>query len=133
MEYLINISHKLKVINLLLLIFAGTIPALAIANADNYSLEHKVAIINAGHLVPADDISVNRIRYLLGSLETSTGYSRDKIADQVVAARNLIREQFGKEVRILELLEAANKAEAVRTRTVKLEEYLALYATLAGR
>lgn len=96
---------------------------------DSYSLEQKVAIVNAGHFVSADDLSVNRIRYLLGSLEASTGYPRDKIADQVAAARDIIRKNYGKEVSILELLEAANKAEAVRTKAVKLEEYLALYAT----
>ena len=103
------------------------------SSSDNYSLEHKVAIVNAGHFVPADDISVNRIGYLLGSLEASTDYPREKIAGQVATARDIIRKDYGKEVSILDILEAANKAEAVRTKTVKLEEYLALYATFAGQ
>lgn len=101
--------------------------------AQNYTLEHKIAILNAGTYIDESDITVKRFRYLLTSLESSTGYSQEKIGDQIVFTRNYIRDKFGREVTILQIAEAAHQSKAVSDKSVKLEDYLALYAAYASQ
>ncbi|MDD4356020.1 MAG: hypothetical protein PHN98_02120 [Smithellaceae bacterium] len=101
--------------------------------AHNYSLEHKIAILNAGKYIDESDITVKRFRYLLISLESTTGYSQEKIGDQIVFTRNYIRDKFGKEVSILQITEAAYQSKDLFDKNVKLEEYLAIYAGFAGQ
>jgi hypothetical protein len=99
----------------------------------NYSTEHQMAIVNAGHFVKDTDVTVYRFRYLLTSLKNKTGYAPQKIADMIAKTRNLIKEEYGRDVKLLDITEAANKSEAVSTKAVKLEFYLGTYAVLAGQ
>jgi hypothetical protein len=97
------------------------------------SLEQKVATIDAGTFISEDDISVKRIRYLLTSLETATGVPKEKIADKAATARSILRENYGREIKIQDLLEGANKAEAVLNKTVSLDSYFALVTVFASQ
>jgi hypothetical protein len=56
------------------LLIAGFVTACAPSSGDNFSLEQKVAILDAGHFVSEEEVSVKRIRFLLDSLHAATGY-----------------------------------------------------------
>lgn len=120
-------------------IFLWAIPLVLMACSDgkpayeNYPLEYKLAIVDMNGHVSQDDIVIKRFRYLIESLHSKTGYEPQKIADMVVKARNLINEEYGREVKIIDILEDANTAETVSSRAVKLEEYLGLYCVLVGQ
>jgi hypothetical protein len=103
------------------------------SGGEDYTLEHKVAIIDADGFVPESHVTVDRARYLLDQLHQMTGYPRLTIADQAAKARNVLRERYGREVSLLELLEAANQSEAIAVDGARLEDFYALYVALAGR
>lgn len=74
------------------------------------SLEYMLASINKGYPVDDDDISVKRFRFLLDSLEKKTTNTRQQIADYTVNTQNIAREKYGKEIKLIDLMEQANKA-----------------------
>jgi hypothetical protein len=102
------------------------------AKAEQYSIEHQAAIANANHWVDKDDITVKRMRFLLTSLEEKTGEPQMHILDMVAMTRKLLREHYGKEVSYLDLMEMANKSDALASKAVKLQEYLSLYLVMDG-
>jgi len=75
-------------------------------------LEYKLAIINKKGYVSKEDVTITRFRYLLQSLESKTINNKQEIANMSVAAVNRIRDEYGCEVKLLELMEYANKVVA---------------------
>lgn len=73
------------------------------------SVEFKLASLNAGSIVSEDDITVKRFRYLLEQLEAKTTANRDQIADLTFNSQKLLREKYGKDVSLLDLMEKANR------------------------
>jgi len=102
-------------------------------NKSEYTIEQQMAMIDAGAYIKKDDIKVKRFRYLLNTLHQSTGYEREKIADMVAQTRHIIRDKYGREVSLIHIMETACKSETVLSKTVKLEEFLAVYAAFAGQ
>ena len=98
-----------------------------------HPIEYQLAVINADGYVDTNDITVSRFRYLLGNLSRTTGYDQEKIANIVVKTSDILKEEYGRKVSPLELMEAANKSETILNGTVKLESYLALYSVFAGQ
>ena len=80
------------------------------AGSSEPALEYQLAVINKGHYVNADDITVVRFRYLLNSLASKTTSSKQEIADITVKARQIARDEYGKQLTILGLMEDANRA-----------------------
>ena len=81
-------------------------------NADE-PLEYKLAVIDAGHSVPKDDITVARFRSLLRQLSEKYVESPQQIADISVNAQALLRQE-GVPERILNIMEGLNQVLITR-------------------
>ncbi len=73
------------------------------------SYEAMLASLDKGYPVDDDDVSVNRFRHLFASLEKKTTNTRQQIADMTVTMQRSARQKFGKELKLIEILEASNK------------------------
>lgn len=71
-------------------------------------LEHKLAIIDKGY-VTRDDITVTRFRTLLDQLSSKYNETRQKISDVSVMGQNLLREKYGIEESLLNIMEDMNQ------------------------
>ncbi|MEA3414247.1 MAG: hypothetical protein U9Q99_01850 [Nanoarchaeota archaeon] len=98
------------------------------------SIEDKLATINAGKYIEKDDITINRFRYLLDTLEKKTKNTKQEIADMSVAAlEKVAKEKYGLDITLLELMEGANNSipeEAMGTDAVNYAEIVVLYIEL---
>jgi len=98
------------------------------------SWEYKLATINAGKYVEKDDITINRFRYLLDTLEKKTKNTKQEIADMSMAAlEKVAKEKYGLDITLLELMEGANDSipeEAIGTDAVNYAEIVVLYIEL---
>ena len=72
--------------------------------------EYNLAIINAGGYISPKDITVVRFRYLILEIVRKTGDDPIEIADWTVKVHSVLREKYGKDVKLLELMEEANIA-----------------------
>jgi hypothetical protein len=78
-------------------------------NAENYDeVAFKLASIDKGKIINRDDVSVNRFRYLLQILDDKTLETKVQIADMTVKAQQILRDEYGKEVSLLFLMEKVN-------------------------
>ena len=73
-----------------------------------YSIGYKLCVID-GDYEKEDSVKVRRYNYLLESLAQRCSCEEINIADMSVAAQNILREEYGKEVKNITLLEAANE------------------------
>lgn len=62
-----------------------------------------------GDGLPEDDILVVRFRYLLQNLETHTIQSKQEIVHITATAQRILRNKYGRAVRVLDLVEQMNK------------------------
>lgn len=69
-----------------------------------------LATINKGGYVPENHITVTRFRYILDILEQKTTNSKQEIADMSVAAIQRLRDEYGVEMKLMDFMEAMNKA-----------------------
>ena len=74
------------------------------------SLEYQLAVINAGGYVAQDDVTVARFRYLLKTISSKTVNSRQQISDMTVKGQQILRDEYGQRIKLLDLMEGANKA-----------------------
>ena len=95
------------------------------------SLEHKLADLNAGYYAEKNDPSIARFRYLLITIEAKTPNTQQQIADMTVWAQNDLKESYGKNVKLLELMEAANDSIPTGVK-MKYQEILAALIILLG-
>ncbi|MBA3243174.1 MAG: hypothetical protein H0T60_18290 [Acidobacteria bacterium] len=72
--------------------------------------EYILASLDKGYPVNEDDITVKRFRHLLDSLEKKTKNTRQQLADYTVNTKKIALEKYGKEIKLLDLMEQANKA-----------------------
>lgn len=73
-----------------------------------YSIGYKLCVID-GDYEKEDSVKVRRYNYLLESLAQRCSCEEINIADMSVAAQKILREKYGKEVKNITLLEAANE------------------------
>ena len=71
-------------------------------------LEHKLAIIDKGY-VTRDDIAVTRFKTLLDQLSSKYNETRQKISDVTVMGQNLLRDKYGIEESLLNIMEDMNQ------------------------
>ena len=80
-------------------------------NAESYDeIAFKLASIDKGKIINRDDVSVNRFRYLLKTLDDKTSETKVQIADMTVKAQQILRDEYGKEVSLMFLMENVNDA-----------------------
>jgi hypothetical protein len=72
--------------------------------------EYMLASLDKGYPVEEDDITVKRFRYLLDSLEKKTTNTRQQLADYTFNTQKIAREKYGKDIKLIDLMEQANKA-----------------------
>lgn len=98
------------------------------------SMEMMLATIDKGGPADADDISVKRFRFLLENIQRKTDNTRDQIGDMTVNGQKLLRDKYGKEMTLLELMENANRAmpEGSQTRW-NYAEIMTAVVILAGQ
>ena len=90
-----------------------------------YSTGYKLCVIDGGY-EKEDSVKVRRYNYLLESLAQRCSCKEINIADMSVAAQNILREKYGKEVKIITLLEAANEDLAHGCSKDDFTKYMAL-------
>lgn len=101
-------------------------------SAQTRKVEEQMAVINAGRVIPSDDPTISRFRFLLSEISSSSGASDADIADQLSAGRRVLRDRVGKDVRLLELTEAEYSSRAL-IRKGRLSEYIAQLVALKGK
>jgi hypothetical protein len=69
---------------------------------------HMIAQIDSGG-ISRNNVNVTRIRYLLSSVSKQTGNSETHIGDMLAYAQKKLRNEYGKEVKMQQLLEEANE------------------------
>ena len=85
-------------------------PAATPSATPQKTYEHILASLDKGYPVGEDDITAKRFRYLLDSLEKKTNNTRQQLADYTVNTQKAAREKYGKEMKLLDLMEQAHKA-----------------------
>jgi len=99
----------------------------------NYTPAQQLAIISSGKYINDSDILVKRFQYLLNSIQQSTGYNNQKIADMIVKANEMLRNNYGKEVNVLEITEAVYQSKSVENKSTNLETFLSMYVVFVGQ
>ena len=94
------------------------------------SLEYMLAALDAGGYISRNDVTIDRFRYLLKSLEAKTGNSQQSIADITVRGQELARTKYGRQYKLIELMESANRAIPDNSQT-KLSYDAVLYSLIA--
>jgi hypothetical protein len=95
------------------------------------SMEYILASLDKGHPLEEGDPSINRYRYLLDSLENKTTNTRQQIGDMTVTMKQSARNKFGKELTLLEIMEASNKVIPVGRKMHYAEVSAMVMVTLA--
>jgi len=93
------------------------------------SIEYQLAVINAGGVVPKDDITVARFRSLLKQLDDTFVEDKQQIADMAVKARKLLKDE-GIDEKLLNIMEGMNKLFSKPIENQKYAEYSAAYVLL---
>ena len=70
------------------------------------SVEHQLAELNCRCPVADDDTTMFRFRFLLQELTTKTGLSRREVAETTLKAQRVAKEDYGKDLLLLDLMEA---------------------------
>jgi hypothetical protein len=98
------------------------------------TLEEKLASINAGRWVRTDDITIARFRFLVKSLQDVVELEPTTIGDMLVRAHKMVTQEYGKQITLLELTEAAyeHRLEAEPGRQ-GFAELLAVLVNTIGR
>lgn len=86
-------------------------------------LEHKLAIIDKGY-VTRDDIAVTRFKTLLDQLSSKYNETRQRISDVTVKGQSLLRDKYGIEESLLNIMEDMNQVLIT-----KVDPSYPLYAT----
>lgn len=99
-------------------------------NAESYDeIAFKLASIDKDKIINRDDVLVNRFRYLLQILDDKTSETKVQIADMTVKAQQILRDEYGKEVSLLFLMENVNDAIPSGA-NVKYAEIISAYILL---
>lgn len=96
--------------------------------ANEYSLEHKFAIVNAGKMIPETDPSVARARELLARAAQEYGIDTTQAADMSAKASEIIKND-GVNVSPMEVLEGATLAY-VSQANLEFSKAVAMYIGL---
>ncbi len=94
-----------------------------------YSIGYKLCVID-GDYEKEDSVKVRRYNYLLESLSQRCSCEEINIADMSVAAQKILREKYGKEVKNITLLEAANEDLAYGCSKDDFAKYMTLVIQL---
>ena len=94
-----------------------------------YSIGYKLCVID-GDYEKEDSVKVRRYNYLLESLARRCSCEEINIADMSVAAQKILREKYGKKVKIITLLEAANEDLAYGCSKDDFAKYMTLVIQL---
>ena len=85
---------------------------------DDKSLAYQLATINSGYVEEGDTI-VTRFEYLLDNIASKTKNTRQEIADMSVRAVQILEEDYGVEVKLIDFIEGAN--ESIPTDAPKMD------------
>lgn len=100
--------------------------------AEEQTVEHQIASIDAGGFIAKDDITVTKTRYLLASIQSTTDTPARSIGNMAAKTSDLIKEKYGKKITILEILEAVNASENIHNKTISISDFLAFYIVSVG-
>jgi hypothetical protein len=70
-------------------------------------IEYQLAVMNAGHLIPKDDPTVQEFRNLLRTLKKETGYSFADIRQKNMGAVKMARERTGTPIELLDFMKVS--------------------------
>lgn len=92
--------------------------------------EYRLACIDAGKLLPHDHWSVGRFAQLLDHLAQIYVEDRDQISSQSVVAQNLLRDKYGIEESIMNIMDGMNVIFEDGLANQRYAEYLTFYTQL---
>lgn len=113
-------------IALVFLIGCGQSEDRASIDQEKLSIEHKFAIVNAGHYLEPSDAVTIRSKELLDRSSKAYSETKESIADMAVKASKIIKAE-GVDVTPMEVLEATTLAH---NQNIKFPETAALYVSL---
>lgn len=100
------------------------------ASGEDYSLEHKLAVIDGRAAInDKDHISVARFRSLLDQLSGTFEENRERIADMTVNTQNRLREQ-GIEESLLNIMEGISILTLRPLKSQQYAVYISMYQLL---
>jgi hypothetical protein len=102
-------------------------------SAASASPEYQMATINANGYVAPSDPTVARFRYLLQNMATQCENTPQRMADSAVEAQNILRDKYGKPIRLLDLTEAINKSVSAGPPTTHCPDIIAALVVLTGQ
>ena len=77
-------------------------------------------------------IKLARYKYLIKTLMTKKGATRERVGDVTAAAMHVLREDYGKEVSLLELLEGVNQSISYNSK-IEYSKAISLYVVIIGQ
>jgi len=92
-------------------------------------MAYQLAVINKGSVVDKNDITVIRFKYLVNNIYNKVFESKKQIGDMTVKTQQILREKYGKEIKLLDLMEDLNKCIPDGTK-VKYAEIAVAYMQL---
>ena len=114
----------------LILIFAVTFTLLYYqVSLSQNTVEEKMALIDGNY---PNKTKITRYRYLLNTLEKKTGDTKERIGDMTVKSQEILREDYGREITLLDLLEGVNKS-IPSTSKMPYANVIAAYIMIIGR
>ncbi len=112
---------------------AAFFPPLPTAAPTAQPLDYVLATLNAGGYVSKDDITILRFHYLLGSLSSKTGDTQKTIADMTVTTHDLIKHDYGRDIKLLDMMEEANNVAGTSMAGRTYKEIMALEVVYYGQ
>ena len=108
------------------------LPVAAIA-AEQHSIEYMLAVLDSGKPLSKPHPSVIRFRSLLKQLDETYIENPQEIADMTVTSQTLLREKYGVEESLLNIMEGMNQVFSAKVQDQKYPEYLSSYITLRDK
>lgn len=104
--------------------------------AESYTLEQQIVIIETKTVPDSNDPLVIKTEAQLKQVSLLTGLKKREVGDQVMFVKNMINEQTDYSVTFFDIMDWLTSSNEVgimlNSKSMKLEEVLAIYATGAG-
>lgn len=91
-----------------------------------YTTARKLATINANTYVVENDTTVKRFEYLLNRISSKCTNSKEDIADILVKVQQVLRDNYGVNVKLLELTETGNQSLPDEAQNIDFAEVMVI-------
>lgn len=122
----------IKFINNLLPIFISIVVFTTIVEAEEYSIEYKLASIEVGYKLPENHQFVKRLGYLLKSLSNKYPENKNQIGKMTTTYMDLL-EKKGIDENMENIMEGLNTLEIPKSKDIAYEKCISSYVLLRNK